>query len=201
MGNIKSYQEFNEGWKNILAGALIGLTTACQKVDFEDEVGNKIYPTGVRDVVTVTFVDSLSPNKFRIEAKTDDKRIIYFDNPISLTKGQKVFIRTDDIGRLLTTPVGDDFEIPDDKSDITNIKLNFSGKIGVGLGKWNKVKVYNKSVDDLLNNLSQIKSKIKSKYIAIQIDMNGNIVDTKLITSLKDIKPQENLVILKGQTR
>jgi hypothetical protein len=68
MRHLDSYEKYNEGWKNILTTALIGLTTACQKPDLEDEFGQKL-PTRLNDLAKVTFVDSLSRDKFRIEAK------------------------------------------------------------------------------------------------------------------------------------
>lgn len=196
---LNSYSEFNEGWKNIVAGALIGLTTACQKVDLEDDLGRKLTPGTINDVAKVTFVDSLSRDKFRTEAKLSNGSVIYFDNPVKLDTGQTVYLHNDDIGRLLVTPVGPDFHLSehDDRKSFT--KLNFDGTLSKSFGKWNKIKITQDGLTKLLPKLKEIKSKFKSKYIAVQIDPNGNVLSSNELKSLKGVKPQSNLVILKSQ--
>lgn len=199
---LNSYSEFNESWKNIIAGALIGLTTACQKPDLEDEFGRKLLASEATGLATVTFVDSLDKDKFRIEAKfNNNDRVIYFDNHTKLDTGQTVYLHNDDIGRLLITPVPDDFEIPNkhDKISKSYVKIGFDGKVTNNLSKWNKIEISRDNLNKLLSNLESIKSKHKSKYIAVQIDPNGNVLSSKEIKSLRGIKPQSNLVILRGR--
>lgn len=204
MRYLSNYTNYNESWKKYLAGALIGLTTACQKADIEDELGRKVSPAGINDIATVTYVDSIASDKFRVEAQlknTPNK--IYFDNPTRLDDGQTVYLRQDAIGRLLVTPVSPDFELPDEHSNYINMRLNFKGQVATNLGRWNKIKIDNshqEHIDDLLKQLKELSSKVKSKYIAVQIDLNGNIVKWDKIKNLKEVKPRENLVILKGHS-
>lgn len=196
---LNSYSEFNEGWKNIVAGALIGLTTACQKVDLEDDLGRKLTPGSINDVAKVTFVDSLSRDKFRTEAKLSNGSVIYFDNPVKLDTGQTVYLHNDDIGRLLVTPVGKDFKLPEYNQKKSFTKLNFDGELSKSFGKWNKIQIDQTGLDNLLPKLKDIRTKFKSKYIAVQIDPNGNVLSSNELKSLKGVKPQSNLVILKSQ--
>lgn len=194
MNHLSRFEEFNEGWKSIVASALLGLTTACQKVDLKDEFGNNL-PNALNDVAKVTFVDSLSSDKFRIEARLSDNRIIYFDNPIKFDTGQTIYLHNDPIGRVLATTVSDDFKIPE--SQTIELKLNQHGRI-TEIGRGSKVKINKSAEETLLKNLKELRAKTKSKYISTQIDVNGNILESKPLRSLKGVKPQQNFVILKG---
>lgn len=194
MNYLESYSQYNESWRSVAASALIGLTVACQKVDLEDEFGNQL-PGAINDVAKVTFVDSLSKDKFRIEAKLADNRVIYFDNTMKFDTGQTIYLHNDDLGRVLATVVSPDFKIPE--SQIIDLKLNFNGK-PTTIGKSSKVKINTTARENLLKNLQELRSKIKSKYISARIDMNGNILESSPLKSLRDIKPQQNLVVLRG---
>lgn len=193
MKYLDSYQKFNEGWKEILATALVGLTTACQKVEIEDELGRKLY-TPVNGVAKVTFVDSLSRDKFRVEAKFQDGRVVYFDNPLKFDTGQAVYLHNDDIGRLLATPVGPDFVIPEEKT--IDFRVNSKGEVSNIRGS--KVKINSGNQQHLLDNLKQMRQKLKFKYLVVDVNQNGDITNSKEIKSTRGLKLKSNQILLKG---
>lgn len=193
MKYLDSYQKFNEGWKEILATALVGLTTACQKVEIEDELGHKLY-SPVNGLAQVTFVDSLSTDKFRVEAKFKDGKVVYFDNPLKLDTGQTIYLHSDDIGRLLATPVGPDFVIPEEKT--IDFRVNSKGELSNLRGS--KVKINSGNQQNLLDNLKQMRQNSKSKYLLIDVNQNGDITNSKEIKSTRGLKLRLNQILLKG---
>lgn len=193
MKYLDSYQKFNEGWKEILAATLVGLTTACQKVELEDDLGHKLH-TPVNGLAKVTFVDSLSRDNFRIEAKFKDGKVIYFDNPLRLDTGQVIYLRNDDIGRLLATPVGPNFELPEDKT--IDFRVNSKGEVS-GL-RGSKVRVNSGNQQHLLDNLKQIREKSKFKYLVVDVNQNGDITNSKELKSTRGLKLKSNQILLKG---
>jgi hypothetical protein len=120
-----------------------------------------------------------------------------FDNPLRLDTGQTIYLHNDDIGRLLVTPVSDDFEIPESK--FIELKINSKGEISSGIFRSSKVKITKDKSDELVKNLKSVRKKYKAtKWLSVHVGQNGNILDVSELKSPKSFKPQQNWILLRG---